>query len=135
MGPQPVSPTQLSLAHLRRNGWIADICERWVPNGGPGPGVRRDLFGLVDLVAVRGSETMGVQTTSASNVAAHLRKMTDDEHAPALTALRAAGWAVVVHGWRKSTRDGMACRHDQGARCGCRWTLHRLVDVAAGATT
>jgi len=127
------TPTQLSLAHLRQAGWIVDICERWVPNGGrgvdAGGGIRRDLFGLVDLVAVRDGETLGVQTTSAANVAAHLSKMTDDEHAPALAALRAAGWTVVIHGWRKSTRDGHACGHGSKARCGCRWALHRFVEV------
>jgi len=125
------TPTQLSLAHLRQGGWTVDICERWVPNGAPGGGVRRDLFGLVDLVALRGSETMGVQTTSASNVAAHLRKMTDAEHAPAFVALAAAGWTLVIHGWRKSTRDGHACTHGHKARCGCRWTLHRDMEVTA----
>jgi hypothetical protein len=126
-----VTPTQLSLGYLREDGWTVDICERWVPNGQGVGGVRRDLFGLVDLVALRDGETMGVQTTTDSNVSAHLRKMTDDDHAAALAALRDAGWAVVIHGWRKSTRDGKACKHGLGARCGCRWTLHRFVEVAA----
>ena len=110
-----------------------DVCERWVPNPGhPGGGKRRDLFGLVDLVAVRDTQTMGVQTTSATNVSAHLTKMTDPLHRPLLHALVAAGWLVVCHGWRKSTREGRACPHGVGQRCGCRFTLHRCVDLTGG---
>lgn len=118
-----MTPTQLSLRHLREEGWLVDICERWVPSFGGG-GVRKDLFGMIDLVALRGDITLGVQTTNHTNVSGRLAKMRDAEHAPALAALRAAGWLLVVHGWRLSTRTGHACPHSQ-SRCGCRFTLHR----------
>lgn len=101
------SPTARSLEHLRELGYVADVVERWIPRAG----VRRDLFGVVDIVALRAGETLGVQATSASNVAARVRKLAD---APTLPALRAAGWRLVVHGWRK--RRG-------------RWTL-RTVDCS-----
>ena len=104
-----------------------DVCERWVPNPGhPGGGRRRDFLGLVDLIAVRGSVTMGVQTTTNSNVNNHLTKMLDDEHRSNLADLIAAGWLICVHGWRLSTRDFHACTHGR-ARCGCRWVLHRNI--------
>ena len=94
-----MSPTVLSLRRLRDEGWTVDIVERWVPNPAlPGGGVRRDLFGFLDLVAVRDGETLGVQTTSYTNVSAHLRKIADAEH---IGAVREAGWRLVVHGWRK----------------------------------
>jgi hypothetical protein len=122
-----VSPTTLSLRHLRAEGWLVDVCERWIPSGRVGQ-VRKDLFGLIDLVAVRGPETLGVQTTSHTNVNARLNKMRDTEHTARLAALRDAGWSVVVHGWRMSSRDGHACKHS-AARCACRWTLHRLITL------
>jgi hypothetical protein len=123
-----VSPTTLSLDHLRRDGWLVDVCERWVP-GAPGrSGSRRDLFGMLDLVALRDGVTLGVQTTSAANVSSRLTKMSDDEHDAARRALLDAGWLLVVHGWRKSTRDGHACKHGR-TRCACRWTLHREVSI------
>lgn len=103
---------------------MVDIAERWLP-GGPAGGVRKDLFGCLDLVAVGGDRTLGVQVTMAGNVSARLAKMRDGAHAPAVAALRRAGWGVVVHGWRLSTRDGHACPHKGRPRCGCRWTLHR----------
>jgi hypothetical protein len=121
-----VSPTQLSLRHLRAEGWTVDVCERWVPSG-TGQ-VRKDLFGMIDLVALRGHRTMGVQTTSHTNVAARLAKIRDLDHAHAFNALSRAGWIVVVHGWRKSSRDGHACKHGSD-RCACRWTLHRMIPV------
>lgn len=126
-----MTPTRLSLALLRDEGWTVDICERWMPTGNGVSGVRKDLFGILDLVALRDDQTMGVQTTSHDNVASRLNKITDEDHAPALAALRTAGWTVMVHGWRKSTRDGRACKHGLSARCGCRWTLHRFVEVGA----
>jgi hypothetical protein len=122
-----MTPTQLSLRLLRAEGWSADICERWVPQGAGG--IRKDLFGLVDLVAVRGHETAGVQTTSHANFASRVTKITDDEHRAAFDALKAAGWLIVVHGWRLSTLKGdHACPHGK-ARCSCRWTLHRSVTL------
>jgi hypothetical protein len=123
-----VSPTALSLRHLRDEGWTADICERWIPGGSGISGRRKDLFGMLDLIALRGPKTLGVQTTSHTNANARLNKMRDDEHALALAAMHAAGWSVVIHGWRKSTSNGRACPHDR-PRCGCRWVLHRLIPV------
>lgn len=60
-----------------------------------------DLFGCLDLLALRGLQTLGVQTTSAENVSHRLTKMRET---PFLSAMEAAGWRVVVHGWRKDGR-------------------------------
>jgi hypothetical protein len=92
-----MSPMQLSLRELRRTGWTADIVERRVP----GRYVTHDFLGLVDIIAVRGAETIGVQATSSSNVAAHVRKLNGSPH---LSVVLGAGWQVVVWGWRK--KDG-----------------------------
>jgi hypothetical protein len=124
-----VSPTSLSLRHLRDEGWTAEVVERWVPSRGPAGGIHRDLFGMLDIVGIRGPETLGVQTTSAANVSHRWKKMLDDDHAPVLDALMIAGWRIVIHGWRLSTRDGRhACPHER-SRCGCRWALHRHIDL------
>lgn len=106
---------------LRADGWLADVCERWIPNAVAGR--RHDLFGILDIVAVRAAETMGVQTTSHTNFHARTIKLSDDEHRPSLLALRAAGWTIAVHGWRLTDRNGHACKH-RPAACACRWVLH-----------
>jgi hypothetical protein len=89
-----MTPTQRSLAKLRREGWFVAITERWNPFSK----TRQDLFGFIDLLAIRGDEALAVQTTSGSNVAARISK---------ILALQAfALWAsptrkTVIHGWRK----------------------------------
>jgi carbonic anhydrase len=103
-----LSPTALSLRHLRDEGWTAEVVERWNPHAR----IRQDLFGFVDLIAIRPGETLAVQTTSAGNVASRVRKI--GEHAN-VAAVREAGWAIRVHGWAK--RKG-------------RWVLARDVDVS-----
>jgi hypothetical protein len=89
------SPTQRTLAELRERGYpLVQVVEKWNPYAR----VRQDLFGIIDVVAV-GEDIVGVQATSASNVAKRVAKITDS---PALPVLRKAGIRVLVHGWRKS---------------------------------
>lgn len=107
-----LTPTQLSLRHLRGQGWpLVEVVERWNPHAR----IRQDLFGLLDIVAVDGdgvwATTLGVQTTSASNVSARVRKLRDAE---ATRVLLGAGWALIVHGWAKK---------------GGRWVLAREVEI------
>ncbi len=90
----PTSPPQLTLRVLRGDGWTAQVVDHWNPHAR----IRQDLFGIIDVLAVRGQETMGVQTTSHTNVASRIRKIGDS---PNIAAIREAGWTVRVHGWRK----------------------------------
>lgn len=103
-----MTPTQLSLRHLRADGYLAEVTERWNPHAR----VRNDLFGFIDILAVRGPETLAVQTTSAANVSARIRKISD---APTVAAVREAGWTIRVHGW---------------AKVGNRWQLKRDEDLS-----
>lgn len=89
-----MSPTQRSLKHLREQGYRVAIVEKWNPHAR----IRQDLFGFIDLLAIRGPETLAVQSTSRSNVAARVAKINDAE---ALYDVRKAGWRIVVQGWGK----------------------------------
>ena len=104
-----MTPTQRSLAQLRADGWTAEVVEKWNPHAR----IRQDLFGFVDILAIRDGETLAVQTTSGDHVAERCRKIA--EH-PTVAAVREAGWAIHVHGWRKSAKTR-------------RWEL-RTVDVS-----
>lgn len=95
---QAMSPTELTLRHLRRAGYLAEVTERWIPMARK----RKDLFGVVDVLALQGPQTLAVQTTSASNVSARVQKIADSD---CVRFIRAAGWTLVVHGWRKG-KDG-----------------------------
>lgn len=89
-----MSPTQRTLKHLREAGYpLVQVVERWNPHAR----VRQDLFGIVDVLAV-GSDIVGVQATSGSNVSSRVAKLTESD---ALPVLRKAGVRVLVHGWRK----------------------------------
>lgn len=91
-----MSPTQRTLKHLRANGYRAAVVEHWNPFAK----IRQDLFGVIDVLAVGLGETIGVQCTSGSNVSSRVAKIADSEVTP---ILRASGWKLLVHGWRKNS--------------------------------
>ena len=103
-----LSPTQLSLRHLRAAGYTAEVVEHWNSHVQH----REDLFGFVDVLGVRPGETIAVQTTTVGGVSARLKKIGDS---PLIGAVREAGWTIHVHGWKK---------------VGNRWHLARCVDVS-----
>ena len=98
-----MTPTQRSLKHLREDGWLAEVVERWIPQARK----RKDLFGFVDIVALRDDTTLGVQVTSGSNVSARVHKIADSD---LVGAVRCAGWAIHVHGWRKNSKGRYVLR-------------------------
>lgn len=71
------------------------VTERWNPFAK----IRQDLFGIIDIVAIGENKTIGVQTTSYSNMSARVKKIQQSESYP---LLKAAGWNIVVHGWKKN---------------------------------
>jgi len=96
------SPTQRSLEMLRDKGYLCQIVERWNPHAR----IRIDLFTIGDIIAIRDSETLLVQTTSGNNLNARVKKIEDCEFLPAIIR---AGWKIEAHGWRK-LQSGWACR-------------------------
>ena len=89
-----MTPTQRSLAYLREEGYLVAIVEHWNPFAR----IRQDLFGFIDLLAIRRDETLAVQVT-ASGVSSRVKKI---EASPHLGRVREAGWKIFVHGWRKN---------------------------------
>lgn len=95
------SPTKRTLDALRADGWLVAVVERWNPHAR----IRQDLFGVVDILALKDSETLAVQATSGSNVASRIKKIADHESTP---YIRAAGWRFEVWGWRKNSKGRWA---------------------------
>ena len=91
------SPTENSLKYLRKQGYTVAVVEHWNPHAR----IRQDLFGFVDLLAIRGSETLAVQSTSWANTASRVGKIAEHEN---VGFVRDAGWAIHVHGWRKNPK-------------------------------
>lgn len=88
------SPTQSSLKLLRKNGYTAEVVEHWNPH------VRRrkDLFGFIDIIAIKEGETLAVQTTSYKALSARKKKILEHEN---YEIVKKSGWRIVAHGWRK----------------------------------
>jgi predicted metalloprotease len=91
---KPIRCTALSLAHLRAQGYLCDVVEKRIP----GCMITKDLFGFVDILAVRRGEILGVQTTSSSNMASRIAKIAEHEN---VGQVRESGMRLVVHGWKK----------------------------------
>lgn len=91
------SPTQRSLAHLRKAGYLAQVVEKWIPQ------VKRrvDLFGFIDIVAIRDDEIVGVQATSDDHVSHRVTKIAEHDN---VGPVRKAGIRILVHGWRKNAK-------------------------------
>lgn len=96
-----MTPTQRSLALLRERGYTAAVVERWNAFAR----VRQDLFGFVDIVAVKAGEpgVVAVQSTSADNLASRRTKIAAE---PRAAVWLAAGNRIVLHGWRKGGPRG-----------------------------
>lgn len=88
------SPTQRTLGWLREQGYLAEVVERHNHFSGK----KHDLYGCIDILAIRGAETLGVQATSASNVGARVAKINALEVAQAWVA---GGRKLQVVGWRR----------------------------------
>ena len=70
----------------------AQVVEKWIP----AVKRRQDLFGVIDIVAISDSEIVGVQSTSASNLAARRAK---SEEEPRLQRWLRAGCRFELHAW------------------------------------
>jgi hypothetical protein len=108
LGKKMTSPTQRTLARLKKENYdLVAITERWNPFAK----IRQDLFGCIDILAIKDGDTVAIQVTSYSNVSARVKKITESV---ALGPLRKANWTILVEGWHK--KDG-------------RW-VSRIVDLS-----
>jgi len=94
------SPTSRSLAKLRKEGWTAQVVERWNSFAK----CRQDLFGFIDIIAFKGDIMLAVQATSGSNVSARVDKINQSQAASLWQ--ESPTRLIVVHGWRKVGERG-----------------------------
>jgi hypothetical protein len=92
--PKGTSPTQRSLKHWRKLGYLCAVVERRLSRGF----ITQDMFGFIDILCVKDEDIVGVQTTSSGNIAARVDKITEHENYP----LVAKAMRIVVEGWRKN---------------------------------
>ena len=90
------SPTQRSLGLLRKEGFCVQVVERFNPYAK----VRVDLFGFIDIVAIREDfmGILGIQTTSTGNISSRIKKILA---IPEAKTWLQCGNKIIVHGWSK----------------------------------
>ena len=94
------SPTQRTLQRLRDDDWTAQVVEKWNPFAK----IRQDLFGFVDVFAVRDDgRALLVQATSGSNHAARRVKLLANKN---LRTCLLADLEVEVWSWAKQGPRG-----------------------------
>ena len=86
--------TARSMALLRERGYTVATVEHY----NAFTKRKHDLFGCIDLLAIGNGETVAVQVTSKSNLAARKHKV---EEAEAYPEMLRSKWRVILHGWFK----------------------------------
>ena len=109
-----------TVEYLRDQGYLVGVVEKWIPH----TAIRQDLFGFIDVLAVKRDETLAVQVCSGghaagdrgendkgrgSDVGAHLTKIADH---PNLPRVREANWRIVLHAWRKNAAGRWVLREE-----------------------
>jgi hypothetical protein len=88
-------PETRTIRALQAAGYLAQKVEQQIH----GTHIKRDLFGFLDVLAIRGDEILGVQATSLSHVSDRIKKIEDHENLP---AVRKANISIQVWGWGDS---------------------------------
>ena len=89
-----MTPTKRSLDLLREEGYKVAIVEHWNHFAQ----IRQDLFGFIDLLAIKPGEVLAVQVTSVSNMSSRRNKIADHEN---VGPVRESGIRIELHGWAK----------------------------------
>ncbi len=91
-----ISPTSRTLEYIRSQGWEADIVERFNAYAGKF-GQHKDLFGIIDIIALTEDGITGIQSCGQS-FSAHNKKIL--ENPLALKWIEKGGTLLLI-GWRK----------------------------------
>ncbi len=87
------SPSALTKELMEADGWLIEMVERWIP----GANIRKDLYGFIDFMCIKGEETLAIQCTSWANVSSRVKKI---ETSDTINQVRVAGWKIWVIGWK-----------------------------------
>lgn len=97
-----MSPTQRSLAVLKKKCGLYQIVEHW------NAFCRRriDLFGCIDILFLgEDNKTYAIQVTSGAHHAERVKKLLND-NGKKVDHMKRCGWIVMVHSWSKKKVPG-----------------------------
>lgn len=97
------SPTQRTLKELRELGYDCDIVERNIPHAR----IKKDLFGFIDILAMKSDYLVGIQITTGDHHTDRDRKILASPLAPKwITEFR----KLELWSWRKVLSNGRGSR-------------------------
>ncbi len=95
-----MTPSQRTLSYLKEGGFTVGTVERFVnAKSFHGSGHRRDLFGCIDLIAVRPQMILAVQSTG-TGWSSHWKKMVEGSGRPGAMLWLSGGSPLLLIGWR-----------------------------------
>ena len=103
-----MTPTQRTIRILKDRGMPCAIVEKFNAHIGP-HGVRQDMFGIIDVVALDSELTIGVQSCGNS-YAQHLKKFKEERYQECCDWLSSPYRTLELWAWRKvkAKRGGKA---------------------------
>ena len=101
------SNTSRTLKYLRDIGYTVGVVERFLSFAGKF-GQRKDLFGIIDLIAIKKDRVIGVQSCGQAFSTHHI-KIIEEERDSTIEWLQSGGEFLLI-GWRKvkKVRGGKA---------------------------
>lgn len=105
-----LTPTQRTLRALRARGLVCAIVEKWNQYAGP-HGIRQDLFGIIDVLALGPEGVIGVQSCGNA-FSDHWKKLTVERAEETSAWLSTPSCTLELWAWRKVKlkRGGLAVR-------------------------
>ena len=95
-----ISPTKKSIESLKHQGFLVAITEHFNFFAKR----RMDLFGFIDLLALKENELLAVQTTTLENLGTRLAKIKGTP--AAVLWLMSPSRRLQIHGWKKGKGKG-----------------------------
>lgn len=89
-------PLERTLQRLKKDGHTAQRVERWQMRPQASHGIRIDLFGCIDVVAIIDNRITGIQCGAMSGHGAHKKKCLAE---PRLREWLQAGGGFLIHSW------------------------------------
>lgn len=99
------SPTQRALKYWRDAGYLCAVVEHWNPH----VRIRQDLYGFIDILAIKGEDIVGIQACTGTNMAKRVTKIVEHDNFPTvLNAMR-----IIVQAWRKNAAGRWVLREQE----------------------
>jgi hypothetical protein len=97
---KPIPASRLTIKECERRGWIAQVVEQRIPH----TFITKDLFGVIDIIAVAPGRCIGIQASSGTNLHGRRAKILAE---PRMAQWLNAGNLLQLWTWDRVILDGV----------------------------